>query len=146
MSQNQGNGQSYTKGFVLGAIIGGAVGAITALLLAPKSGKELRQDIAQKSGELYNKAEEIFSNVESSVSGTVGNVINEGKIKAERIISTAKNQAGNLMEKAEAMIHEAKAKASNIKETVQDKYDTLKQASRAGADAFRAELKTEDDI
>ena len=31
---------SYSKRFLLGAIVGGAVGAITALLLAPKSGKE----------------------------------------------------------------------------------------------------------
>ena len=30
---------SYAKGFLLGAIIGGAVGAITALLFAPKPGK-----------------------------------------------------------------------------------------------------------
>ena len=35
-------------GFVLGAIIGGAAAAITALLYAPKSGKELREDISNE--------------------------------------------------------------------------------------------------
>lgn len=35
-------------GFVLGAIIGGAAAAVTALLFAPKSGKELRQDISNE--------------------------------------------------------------------------------------------------
>ena len=39
--KNNGN----NKGFILGAIIGSAVGAITALIFAPKSGRELRQDI-----------------------------------------------------------------------------------------------------
>jgi gas vesicle protein len=36
------NQQSGTKDFLLGALIGGVVGAATALLLSPKSGKEIR--------------------------------------------------------------------------------------------------------
>jgi gas vesicle protein len=39
-----------------GALIGGAIGAITALVFAPKSGRELRRDIADRSAELYDKA------------------------------------------------------------------------------------------
>ncbi|WP_168119384.1 YtxH domain-containing protein [Paenibacillus sp. HB172176] len=35
-----------TKGFLFGAIAGGVIGSITALLLAPKAGKELREDIS----------------------------------------------------------------------------------------------------
>lgn len=48
-----------TKGFLLGAIAGGIIGSVTALLFAPKAGKELRQDIsagAQKVGEGTIKA------------------------------------------------------------------------------------------
>ncbi|MGP6139653.1 MULTISPECIES: YtxH domain-containing protein [unclassified Jeotgalibaca] len=41
-------------GFVLGAIIGGAAAAITALLFAPKSGKELRQDITNEFDDLMD--------------------------------------------------------------------------------------------
>ncbi|MFX3618309.1 MAG: YtxH domain-containing protein [Sporolactobacillus sp.] len=37
------------KGLFIGGIIGGAVGAVTALLLAPKTGEELRQNIDLKS-------------------------------------------------------------------------------------------------
>lgn len=33
--------------FLIGAIIGGLVGAVLALLFAPKSGVEMRQDIAE---------------------------------------------------------------------------------------------------
>ena len=43
-----------TKGFMLGALAGSIIGSVTALLFAPKSGKELRQDIsagAQKVGD-----------------------------------------------------------------------------------------------
>jgi len=35
-------------GLVVGLVIGAAIGATTALLLAPKSGKELRGDIMDK--------------------------------------------------------------------------------------------------
>ena len=41
MSDNNMNG----KDFLLGAVVGGVIGAITALLLAPKPGDELRADI-----------------------------------------------------------------------------------------------------
>ena len=34
--------------FVFGALIGGIIGAITALLLAPSSGEDLRLDLQQK--------------------------------------------------------------------------------------------------
>ena len=65
------NSSNYSKGFVLGAIIGGAIGAITALLLAPKSGRELREDLAMRSGEIYDKASDYFSEVEGNVSTAV---------------------------------------------------------------------------
>jgi hypothetical protein len=38
-----------TKTFALGALIGAAAGAAMALLLAPKSGRELRSDIRRQS-------------------------------------------------------------------------------------------------
>lgn len=40
-----------TKSVLLGVLIGGITSAATALILAPKSGREIRQDIASKSGE-----------------------------------------------------------------------------------------------
>ncbi|MEK3883590.1 YtxH domain-containing protein [Paenibacillus sp. PL2-23] len=43
-----------TKGFLLGALAGGVIGSVAALLFAPKTGKALRQDIsagAQKVGD-----------------------------------------------------------------------------------------------
>ena len=36
------------SGFLLGALIGGSAAAITALLLAPESGKELRARLAKQ--------------------------------------------------------------------------------------------------
>ena len=39
-----GQGSNFNKGFLVGFFAGGAFGAALALLFAPKSGKELRQD------------------------------------------------------------------------------------------------------
>ena len=41
-------GDMNTKDFLIGTLIGGIVGATTALFLAPKSGKELRSDISDQ--------------------------------------------------------------------------------------------------
>ncbi|MFF2888787.1 YtxH domain-containing protein [Paenibacillus sp. NPDC057967] len=62
-----------TKGFLLGAIAGGVIGSITALLFAPKAGKELRQDIsagAQKVGDSTIKAA-------NKVGETTGRIVRE---------------------------------------------------------------------
>jgi gas vesicle protein len=53
--------KNSTKGFLIGFLAGGAVGAITALLAAPKSGKELRGDIKHKSEEYWNEADKYYT-------------------------------------------------------------------------------------
>jgi gas vesicle protein len=136
---------SFTKGFIFGTLIGGAIGAITALLLAPKSGKELRQDIAEKSSEIYGKASDLFNQVESKVSSTIGTAINEGKERGKKIVSDAKNQADSLLQSAEKVLYEAKTKAATAKEIVQDRIDTLRDAAKASVEAFKAELKSSDE-
>ena len=73
------NENNYWKGLVAGTIIGGLAGAVTALLLAPKSGKELRKDIAEKSQDLYDKAADYLSIFEENMGNAVSTTVNEGK-------------------------------------------------------------------
>lgn len=121
---------TYTKGFLLGAIVGGVAGAVSALLFAPKSGAELRRDIADSSSEIYDKSRDYFVTVEDSVSKAVSNSVNEGRIKAQGIIDNAKKQAEGIIQNAEHVLSDAKTKATHVKD-----------AARAGADAFRDEMK-----
>lgn len=44
------------KDFVIGALVGGIVGAAAGLLLAPKSGKDLRSDVAVQAVQLKDKS------------------------------------------------------------------------------------------
>ncbi|MDE5052342.1 YtxH domain-containing protein [Niallia taxi] len=75
------NGGSGGEDFLIGAIVGGIVGAATALFLAPKPGKELIQDLNQQAGILKEKGIEL--------SGTV-------KDKGTEYISIAEDKAGSL--------------------------------------------------
>lgn len=62
------------KKFAFGSIIG----AITGIMLAPKSGKETRQDIA-------NKTKEVTENAKNSIKDSIGTIKEvEGKVK-ERV-------------------------------------------------------------
>lgn len=48
-----------SKDFLLGTMIGGLVGAATALLLAPKSGRELRSDVNDQATYVRLKTEQM---------------------------------------------------------------------------------------
>jgi len=41
--------------FILGAILGGLVGAVTALLLAPSSGQQLRSDVVNRADQIRSE-------------------------------------------------------------------------------------------
>ncbi|MDR0926545.1 MAG: YtxH domain-containing protein [Ignavibacteria bacterium] len=120
---------SPAKTFLLGAIIGGAVGAVTALLFAPKSGRELRRDIADTTNEIYDKTTDFVSTT-----------IQDGKQKAQSIIDAAKRQADSILAKSSDYYEDAKGKVVSSAETVQQRFDNLKEAAKAGADAFKADL------
>ena len=53
MSESQGNGK-----FFLGAICGAIAGAIAGVVLAPKSGKETREDIKEAGDKAIKSAKE----------------------------------------------------------------------------------------
>ncbi len=134
---------NYWKGFFVGTLIGGIAGAVTALLLAPKSGKELRKDIADKSFELYDKASDYFNVFEENVDHVVNNTVNEGRERAKNIINSAREQADELLRNAEEVFQKAKNKASNVKLSVEDKVENLKDAAKAGTEAFKREMNNQ---
>ena len=69
---------SSAKGIMIGFLAGGAIGGITALLLAPKSGKELRSDISTKSRKLISDSEEYLGNAKTRAT----EILSEGRKKA----------------------------------------------------------------
>jgi len=62
------------KGLLWGALIGSVVGSVTALLLAPKSGRELRQDISEGARQVTEKGQELAVKVGEQSSQIVSKV------------------------------------------------------------------------
>lgn len=77
----------HMKDFVIGALVGGIVGAAAALLLAPKAGSELRNDVAVQAVTLKEKSVEL--------SGTA-------KEKTTQLSNQLKEQSVTLVEKVKA--------------------------------------------
>jgi gas vesicle protein len=94
MQEKKTNG----KAFVIGAIIGGVVGSVGALLFAPKSGRELRKDIAEQVEAVSDKTQEVAKTV-GSKSREVAKVVttqtsewaSKTKSAAQTIVSDVKS-------------------------------------------------------
>ena len=129
---------SYAKGFLLGAIVGGAVGALTALLFAPKPGKELRQELSYRSKDLIEKGQEYFSGKDPEIAS----MPNDGKMQSDFIVKSAREKADDLLHNAEQMLRDAKHKAGNVSSTFSDNLNRVKDAASAGVDAFKQEIQS----
>ncbi len=97
-----------TKDFLIGTLIGGIVGATTALFLAPKSGKELRSDIsdqahlakektAQLTNDVYEKGNEWVDIAKEKSTTLAKNVSDQSQQvvdKVKDLSATAKKRSG----------------------------------------------------
>lgn len=85
---------SKSKGkFALGAIFGAIAGAVAGVLMAPKSGKETREDLKAKSKDLAEDAKV---------------VIEYAKDKAANVGETVKSEASTLKKRVDNAIEGAK--------------------------------------
>ena len=136
-SENQ-SGSSVFLGF----LAGGAIGAILALLYAPKTGRELRNDIKSKTDEYLDEADKYIAEARNRAKV----LINDGKKKSEKIINDAKTKSEAILKDAEKIFNDAKAKASgNIdegKSKLEKETDNLKNAFKAGVDAYKETKKS----
>ena len=127
---------SYAKGFLLGALVGGAVGAITALLFAPKPGREFRDELSYRSKDLLEKGQNIFGGQDNDSS----HIPNDGKLQADAVVRNAREKADDLLHNAEQMLRDAKSKAHNTSGSVTDGLHKIKDAAAAGVEAFKQEI------
>ena len=68
---------SATK-FLAGFIVGGAIGAIAGILLAPKSGEETRKMIADTTKEAMRRADETVKEIQSKADDVVSDMQKKG--------------------------------------------------------------------
>lgn len=109
------------KKVAIGTTIGVAVGAVAGVMLAPKTGKETRDDLAKNIQELPDKTKELFNETQELV-GEVKEKIIE---KAHKIMSGVKEVSSDIKNE----MHEA----SHFKKPI--------EITEEQVDAFKKKLK-----
>ncbi|MEO8648937.1 MAG: YtxH domain-containing protein [Acidobacteriota bacterium] len=104
-------------------LIGGGIGAVVALLFAPKSGVELRGDIADATRKGIEKSKETAAQLQEKA----GDYYEVGRDKASELYQTAQEKAGQVAEKAKS----AAARSAN----------PFSAAVEAGKEAYVAEKR-----
>ena len=79
-------------------IVGGGIGAVIALLFAPKSGQELREDLADATRKGLEKGKETAAHLQERA----GEYYEVSREKAGDLYQTAAEKAGELTEKAKS--------------------------------------------
>jgi gas vesicle protein len=85
---------------VLGAFfVGGILGAAAGFLFAPKSGKEMREDLRETAGKTLEEARHVYS---------------ETRARADALLEDAKRKADELKREADRHLQEARQKAGRL--------------------------------
>ena len=104
-------------------LVGGGIGAVIALLFAPKSGKEMREDIADVTRKGIEKSRETASQLQERA----GEYYEVGRERASEMYQSAQEKAGEISEKAKS----AAARTAN----------PFTAAVEAGKEAYAAEKR-----
>jgi gas vesicle protein len=91
--------KKHPRHFALFFLMGGALGALAGIFLAPKSGKRMRADLRTKGGNAVEDTKEMYADVST---------------KAKNIIEEAEQQAKTLKKEAERHLSEARQKAKEL--------------------------------
>ena len=104
--------------FVFGALVGAGLGA----LFAPKSGKDLRNDLKDKFDELMIKVKELdVEEVKDNVEAKVDELKHElAELDKEKVLKIAKQKAKVISDKANELVDYAKEKGTPVVNSLAD--------------------------
>jgi len=107
------------RDFMIGSIVGGLIGAAAALMLAPKSGKEIREELGQQANKMKEQsgrfsADQIFEkgsdfvNVAKDKTSTLSQVVSEQSSQImNKVRDITKNSNGQANDVIENMVGDA---------------------------------------
>ncbi len=88
--------------FLAGFVVGGAIGAIAGILLAPKSGEETRKLLADTAQEMAERADKTAKQI---------------KVKADDAVSEIQKKGDEIKDKLQDLISKQKAAKNETEET-----------------------------
>ncbi len=110
-------------------LVGGGIGAVLALLFAPKSGVELREDIAEATRKGIEKGKDAAVHLQEKA----GDYYEVSREKAGELYNTAAEKAGELTEKAKSVAATTANPFSAAIDAGKDAYTAEKRKNEAKA-------------
>ena len=111
--------------FLLGAVVGGVIGAAAALFLAPKTGKEMREDFTTQTSQLKEKGIEIGAAAKDKAT----EFTSIARDKATEYSSVAKDKATEYSsvakDKASEFSNAAKERTGDVTKSIQEQSGQL---------------------
>ncbi len=120
-----GRGSSFTD-ILVTMVVGLSVGFVIGILFAPKSGKETRREIKEKSDEFIEKGRESFDTV-------VG--------KTKEYVEKGKSKLAELKDRSDEFIEKGREKISDISEALSSKSDETGKKVKKVMDKGKAAAK-----
>lgn len=124
MANDQGGGADKLMYFLVGA----GIGAVTALLFAPKAGSELRSEIADATRKGIDKARDTSREFGDRAS----DIYHTGVEKAADLQKHSRETVGDLAERGKDLVHSKKAQVAAAFEAGKQGYREAKHADLSG--------------
>ncbi|MBM7703031.1 YtxH domain-containing protein [Metabacillus iocasae] len=121
------------KGLLVGTLVGSVLGATTALLVAPKSGKDLRADLQKQSSQALEKTAQVKESVVE---------------KSQELASSAKQRTSRIQEYVSVQSNQVIEKVKSIRKPNQEEVAEEQQLEEIEAGIEQEELvaqKVEED-
>ncbi len=108
--ENTEHETSATKSVLTGLLVGGAIGAATALLFAPRPGEETRAELRDKAIELRDRTTE-----------TVKDTVSQAKSKAYQVKDDVLEKADELKQRGQHALNQQLSRVSHAVEAGKEK-------------------------
>ena len=132
---------SEKRDFVVGMLVGSAIGAAVALLYAPQPGDATRDLIKQKAGDAKDRAGELASAAKEkagTMAGTISSTVSE---KANTVRDSAMGVVGQVKSTAQDLVDRGRTLVETKKEQVTAAVDAGKQAYQDKRNELEADVQ-----
>ena len=102
-----------TTGILAGLLVGSLAGAVTMILLAPRSGKETRMQMKEKGIELRDRTTEMVEDTMAQVRSNANKMAASGREKMEELKHQGQELAVEQLDRVSAVVDAGKTAVKN---------------------------------
>lgn len=99
--------------FLAGFVIGGLIGAATAIILAPQSGRETRAQIAARGEQLVHTGEEQFQHYRDAATTYTNQYVEQANERLAQTKQQVESATGRVQEQARIVLDRGKSQADD---------------------------------